>query len=47
MLFGALNWSHVWYREGGDSPSAVARHFVDTLKYQLELPAEPIPSAAT
>ena len=47
MLFGALNWSHVWYREGSDPPAAVARHFLDTLKYQLELPADAISSAAT
>jgi TetR/AcrR family transcriptional regulator, cholesterol catabolism regulator len=40
MLFGALNWSHVWYRPGGDPPAIVARRFVDTLKYQLEVPAE-------
>jgi len=46
MLFGALNWSHVWYRQGGDAPAAVARHFVDTLKYQLELPSDSIPASA-
>jgi hypothetical protein len=40
MLFGALNWSHVWYRPGSDPPPAVARHFIDALKYQLELPTE-------
>ncbi|HEX4210876.1 MAG TPA: TetR/AcrR family transcriptional regulator [Candidatus Binataceae bacterium] len=39
MLFGALNWSHVWYRPGSDSPETVARRFLDTLKCQLELPA--------
>jgi AcrR family transcriptional regulator len=46
MLFGALNWSHVWYREGGDPPATVARHFLDTLKHQLELPAGSIPASA-
>jgi AcrR family transcriptional regulator len=42
MLFGALNWSHVWYREDSDPPATVARRFLDTLKYQLELPADPL-----
>jgi TetR/AcrR family transcriptional regulator, cholesterol catabolism regulator len=38
MLFGALNWSHVWYRDGGDPPDIVARRFLDNLKSQLEIP---------
>ena len=42
MLFGALNWSHVWYRQDSDPPATVARRFLDTLKYQLELPADPL-----
>ncbi|HUN57984.1 MAG TPA: TetR/AcrR family transcriptional regulator [Candidatus Binataceae bacterium] len=37
MLFGALNWSHVWYHPGGDPPATVARRFLEALKYQLEL----------
>ncbi|MGA2408976.1 MAG: TetR/AcrR family transcriptional regulator [Candidatus Binataceae bacterium] len=37
MLFGALNWSHVWYRAGGDPPEIVARRFLDNLKSQLEV----------
>ncbi len=37
LLFGALNWSQVWYRTGGDSPEIVARRFLDTLRKQLEL----------
>src|SRR5271167_649435 len=37
LLFGALNWSQVWYRTGGDSPEIVARRFLDTLRKQLEI----------
>jgi AcrR family transcriptional regulator len=37
LLFGALNWSHVWYRTSGDSPEIVARRFLDTLRKQLEV----------
>jgi AcrR family transcriptional regulator len=37
LLFGALNWSPVWYRTGGDSPEIVARRFLDTLRKQLEV----------
>lgn len=37
LLFGALNWSPVWYRTGGDSPEIVARRFLDTLRRQLEV----------
>ncbi|MBI3758539.1 MAG: TetR/AcrR family transcriptional regulator [Deltaproteobacteria bacterium] len=37
LLFGALNWSQVWYRSGGDSPRIVARGFLDTLRKQLEI----------
>jgi AcrR family transcriptional regulator len=37
LLFGALNWSPIWYRTGGDSPEIVARHFLDTLRKQLEV----------
>jgi TetR/AcrR family transcriptional regulator, cholesterol catabolism regulator len=39
LLFGALNWSQVWYRIGGDSPEIVARRFLDTLRRQLEIQA--------
>ncbi len=37
LLFGALNWSHVWFRTNGDSPEIVARRFLDTLRKQLEI----------
>jgi len=46
MLFGALNWSHVWYRDGGDAPEAVAHRFLDNLKSQLEIPADSIRATA-
>ena len=36
LLFGALNWSQVWYHSGGDSPEVVARRFVDILRRSLE-----------
>jgi TetR/AcrR family transcriptional regulator, cholesterol catabolism regulator len=32
MLIGALNWSHVWYKPGGDSPETVAKGFIQTLR---------------
>jgi hypothetical protein len=41
LLFGALNWSQVWYRSGGDSPEVVARRFVDTLRRQLDVGTQP------
>jgi len=28
LLLGAANWSQVWYREDGDSPRDLAKHFV-------------------
>jgi len=37
LLFGALNWSQVWFHPGGDSPEMVARRFLDTLRKQLEI----------
>lgn len=36
LLFGALNWSQVWYHPGGDPPEVVARRFIDTLRRPLE-----------
>jgi AcrR family transcriptional regulator len=35
LLFGALNWSPVWYRSGGDSPETVAKRFVGMLRQRL------------
>jgi TetR/AcrR family transcriptional regulator, cholesterol catabolism regulator len=32
MLIGALNWSHVWYKPGGDRPEIVARAFIQALR---------------
>jgi TetR/AcrR family transcriptional regulator, cholesterol catabolism regulator len=39
LLFGALNWSQVWFHSGGDSPETVARRFLDTIRRQLDVPA--------
>jgi AcrR family transcriptional regulator len=36
LLFGALNWSQVWYHSGADSPETVARHFVSILRRPLQ-----------
>jgi len=35
LLFGALNWSPVWYHPGGDPPEIVAKRFVDMLRRPL------------
>ncbi|MFQ5756377.1 MAG: TetR/AcrR family transcriptional regulator [Acidiferrobacterales bacterium] len=32
LLFGALNWSQVWYRRGGDSPRTIAKRFLQVLR---------------
>ena len=32
MLLGAMNWAPVWYREGGESPRAIAREFIALLR---------------
>jgi TetR/AcrR family transcriptional regulator, cholesterol catabolism regulator len=36
LLFGALNWSQVWFRPGGDPPEVVAKRFIDTLRLPLD-----------
>jgi TetR/AcrR family transcriptional regulator, cholesterol catabolism regulator len=36
MLIGALNWSHVWYKAGGDRPEVVAKAFIQTLRRRME-----------
>ena len=40
LLFGALNWSQVWYHPGGDPPEVVARRFIDTLRLPLQTLSE-------
>ncbi len=37
MLFGALNWSQTWYREGRDQPRSIARQFVALLRHPLDI----------
>jgi AcrR family transcriptional regulator len=32
MILGALNWAQVWYRPGGETPSAIARKYVQSLR---------------
>jgi TetR/AcrR family transcriptional regulator, cholesterol catabolism regulator len=39
LLFGALNWSQVWYHRDGDPPEVVAKSFIDTLRKQLDTSA--------
>ena len=36
MLIGALNWSHVWYKPGGDRPEVVAKAFIQSLRRRAE-----------
>ncbi|MGH7837229.1 MAG: TetR/AcrR family transcriptional regulator [Candidatus Binataceae bacterium] len=36
LLFGALNWSQVWFRPGGDPPEMVAKRFIEMLRCPLE-----------
>ncbi len=36
LLFGGLNWSHVWYRPGGDSPKVIAQRMIDLLRQRLD-----------
>ncbi|MFQ6024246.1 MAG: TetR/AcrR family transcriptional regulator [Acidiferrobacterales bacterium] len=37
LLIGALNWSQVWYRPGGDSPRTIARRFLQALHHGAEI----------
>ncbi len=39
LLLGALNWTHTWYRPGGQGPAGIARHFLQVLRRGLESPA--------
>jgi AcrR family transcriptional regulator len=46
-LFGALNWTRVWYQPGRKTPAEIARHLVHTVMRQsLDLTASRIPSLA-
>lgn len=36
LLMGGLNWSHVWYHPGGDTPSAIAHWMIDLLRQRLD-----------
>jgi AcrR family transcriptional regulator len=36
LLFGGLNWSHVWYRPGGDPPRVIAQRMIDLLRQRLD-----------
>jgi AcrR family transcriptional regulator len=36
LLFGGLNWSHVWYRPGGDPPGVIAHRMIALLRQQLD-----------
>jgi AcrR family transcriptional regulator len=38
LLFGALNWSRVWFRPNGDTPQMVARRFIQMLRQPLDVP---------
>ena len=31
LLFGALNWTRTWYQTGGESPSDIARGFLELI----------------
>jgi AcrR family transcriptional regulator len=42
LLIGGLNWSHVWYHAGGDSPAVIAHRMIDLLRQRLDsAPHEP------
>ena len=36
MLMGGLNWSHVWYHPGGDTPAIIAHRMIDLLRQRLD-----------
>jgi AcrR family transcriptional regulator len=36
LLMGGLNWSHVWYHPGGDTPAVIARRMIDLLRQRLD-----------
>ncbi|HEY2276795.1 MAG TPA: TetR/AcrR family transcriptional regulator [Streptosporangiaceae bacterium] len=35
-LLGAINWTLIWYRPGGDSPAAIARQIVALIRHGAE-----------
>lgn len=37
LLLGAMNWSHSWYRPGGQTPAQIARKFVKYLRIELDV----------
>ena len=42
LLIGGLNWSHVWYHAGGDSPAVIAHRMIDLVRQRLDsAPHEP------
>ena len=36
LLMGGLNWSHVWYRPGGDTPAVIAHRMIDFFRQRLD-----------
>jgi AcrR family transcriptional regulator len=36
LLMGGLNWSHVWYHPGGDTPAIIAHSMIDLLRQRLD-----------
>jgi AcrR family transcriptional regulator len=36
LLMGGLNWSHVWYRPGGDPPATIAHQMIGLLRRRLD-----------
>jgi len=36
LLMGGLNWSHVWYHPGGDTPAIIAHRMIDLLRKRLD-----------
>lgn len=36
LLIGGLNWSHVWYRPGGDPPRVIAQRMIGLLRGRLD-----------
>jgi TetR/AcrR family transcriptional regulator, cholesterol catabolism regulator len=36
LLMGGLNWSHVWYHPGGDTPEIIAHRMIDLLRRRLD-----------